>query len=78
MYGLPEACILANNLLKKRLLESGYYECQFTPGLFKHVWRPIIFSLVVDDFGIKYQGIQHAMHLKTALEKYYEVSVDWE
>jgi hypothetical protein len=78
MYGLPEAGILANNLLKKRLLESGYYECQFTPGLYKHVWRPIIFSLVVDDFGVKCQGIQHARHLKTALEKHYEVSVDWE
>ena len=77
MYGLPEAGILANNLLKKRLLKEGYYECQYTPGLFRHVWRPIVFSLVVDDFGVKCQGIQHAKHLKTALEKHYEVSVDW-
>ena len=37
-----------------------------------------MFSLVVDNFGVKCQGIQHAKHLKTALEKYYEVSVDWE
>ena len=78
MYGLPESGILANQLLKKRLLKSGYYECQFTPGLYKHVWRPIIFSLVVDDFGVKCQGIQHARHLKQTLEQYYEVSVDWE
>ena len=78
MYGLPESGILANILLKERLLESGYYECQFTPGLYKHVWRPIIFSLVVDDFGVKCQGIQHARHLKTSLEKHYDVSVDWE
>ena len=77
MYGLPEAGILANVLLKEHLLKSGYYECQFTPGLFEHVWRPIIFGLVVDDFGVKCQGIQHARHLKTALEKYYDVSVDW-
>ena len=77
MYGLPEAGILANNLLKKRLLKEGYYECQYTPGLFRHVWRPIVFSLVVDDFGVKCQGIQHVKHLKTALEKHYEVSVDW-
>ena len=78
MYGLPESGILANQLLKKRLLKSGYYECQFTPGLYKHVWRPIMFSLVVDDFGVKCQGIQHARHLKQTLEQYYEVSVDWE
>ena len=78
MYGIPESGKLANDLLKKRLLEFGYYECQHMPGLYKHVWRPIMFSLVVDDFGVKCQGIQHAKHLKTALEKYYEVSVDWE
>ena len=77
MYGLPEAGLLANELLKKRLIKSGYYECQFTPGLYKHMWRPIIFSLVVDDFGIKCQGIEHARHLKKSLEEWYEVSVDW-
>ena len=78
MYGLPEAGILANELLKKRLIKSGYYECQFTPGLYKHFWRPIMFSLVVDDFGVKCQGIQHAKHLKAALEQHYDVAVDWE
>ena len=77
MYGLPEAGILANKLLKQRLAKNGYYECQFTPGLYRHVWRPIMFSLVVDDFGVKCQGIQHAKHLKTALEEHYDVSVDW-
>ena len=35
-------------------------------------------SLIVDDFGVKFQGIQHAKHLKEALEKYYEVAVEWE
>ena len=35
-----------------------------------------MFSLVVDDFGVKCQGIQHAKHLKEALDKYYEVDVD--
>ena len=53
MYGLPQAGIIANQLLKKRLSEKGYYQCQHTPGLWRHVWRSIIFCLVVDDFGIK-------------------------
>ena len=34
--------------------------------------------LVVDDFGVKCQGIQHAKHLKAALEQHYDVAVDWE
>lgn len=78
MYGLPEAKVLTNKLLKKRLLKSGYYEAQFTPGLYRHVWRPIMFSLVVDDFWVKCEGIQHAKHLKSDLEQHYEVAVDWE
>ena len=69
MYGLPQAGIIANNLLTKRLEPHGYYQCRHTPGLWKHKWRPIMFSLVVDDFGIKYVGRQHAEHLIWAIEE---------
>ena len=41
MYGLPQAGILANKLLKKRLAKHGYYELPHTPGLFTHDSRPI-------------------------------------
>ena len=77
MYGLPQAGLLANELLSKRLKAAGYYQCQFTPGLWRHVWRPITFALVVDDFGVKYQDEVHAKHLLKTLEKYYKVTVDW-
>jgi hypothetical protein len=77
MYGLPQAGILANKLLAKRLAKAGYYQCQYTAGLWRHVWRPITFCLVVDDFGIKTVGLKHAKHLQQELEKYYEVSMDW-
>jgi hypothetical protein len=77
MYGLPQAGLLANKLLAQRLQIDGYYQCQYTPGLWRHVWRPITFSLVVDDFGIKTVGLTHAKHLKQSLEKYYEVDTDW-
>ena len=53
IYGLPQAVFLANKLLKKRLAPSVYYEMPHTPGLWKHVYRPIAFTLVVDDFGVK-------------------------
>ena len=77
MYGLPQAGILANKLLKERLSEHGYYEVQHTPGLFTHKYRPVWFTLVVDDFGVKYIGKEHADHLFSVLRQYYEVEIDW-
>ncbi len=58
VWGLPQASILANKLLQKRLALHGYYECVNTPELWRHATRPITFSLVVDDFGIKYVGMR--------------------
>ena len=68
MYGLPQAGIFTNDLLTERLREAGYHKCQSTKGLWKHIWRPITFTLVVDDFGIKFVGETHANHLKKTLE----------
>ena len=34
VWGLPQAGILANKLLKKRLAPHGYHECKQTPGLY--------------------------------------------
>jgi hypothetical protein len=53
MYGLPQAGILANELLQRSLAKDGYRPTQHTHGLWKHDTRPISFSLVVDDFGVK-------------------------
>jgi hypothetical protein len=78
MYGLPEAGVLANKLLKERLLKFGYSEVDHTPGLFKHETRPVWFTLTVDDFGVKYVGRQHAEHLMWALKHHYKMEEDWE
>ena len=56
MYRLPQAGILANRLLKQCLAKHGYYKDSHTPGLWKHISCPISFTLVVNDFGIKYVG----------------------
>jgi len=40
-YGLPQAGILANKLLQKRLDPHGYYEVAHTPGLWRHTTRPV-------------------------------------
>jgi hypothetical protein len=78
MYGLPQAGMLANKLLQKRLATHGYRPTEHTHGLWKHDTRPVSFLLVVDDFGVKYVGQQHAEHLLTALNTYYPTSTDWE
>lgn len=78
MYGLPQAGKLANKQLVKNLAPFGYKPCRFTPGLWKHEWRPITFTLVVDDFGVKYVGKEHADHLIQTLQSLYpKVSIDW-
>ena len=77
MYGLPQAGKIAHKLLKNRLANAGYHPTQFAPGLWKHLWRPITFTLVVDDFGIKVEGRNHANHLVSKLKKYYDITVYW-
>jgi hypothetical protein len=78
MYGLPHAGLIANQQLVKFLAPDGYAPCARTPGLWKHKTRPVTFTLVVDDFGIKYVGREHANHLLRCLERHYQVSTDWE
>eukprot|EP00804_Cyclotella_cryptica_P004885 CCRYP_004953-RA/>CCRYP_004953-RA protein AED:0.21 eAED:0.22 QI:0/0/0/1/0.5/0.33/3/0/1060 len=77
IYGLPQAGALANKLLRKRLAPHGYYEVAHTPGLWCHVTRPISFTLVVDDFGVKYVGQEHAEHLIHVLQENDTMSIDW-
>jgi hypothetical protein len=77
VWGLPQAGILANKLLRQRLLTHGYYECNNSPSLWKHQTRPIAFTLVVDDFGVKYVGKEHADHLIQCIKEMYELTEDW-
>jgi hypothetical protein len=71
MYGLPQAGILANKLLKTRLAHHGYFEVPHMPGLWKHISRPVWFNLCADDFGIKYIGDDN---LRTET---YDIVEDW-
>ena len=78
MYGLPQAGILAQKLLEKRLAKAGYQQSQYTPGFWTHEWRPISYTLVVDDFGVKYIGREHAEHLLATINEHYECKADWD
>jgi hypothetical protein len=77
MYGLPQAGILANDDLVLHLGHNGYTQSDHTPGLFTHIDRPISFCLVVDDFGVKYVGQEHAQHLLDVLQQKYTITADW-
>jgi hypothetical protein len=69
VWGLPQAGILTNKLLHKRLAAHGYYKCINMPGLWRHEWLPTTFTLVVDDFGVKYVGKEHADHLIACIKE---------
>jgi hypothetical protein len=56
----------------------GYYPAWRTPGLWLHKTRVIAFSLIVDNFAIKYVGKHHDKHLINALLQSYELTTDWE
>jgi hypothetical protein len=77
MYGLPQAGLLANELLEKRLNQHGYFQNKLVPGFWRHLTRPIQFVLTVDDFSVKYVGREHAEHLYQVLCKHYHVPTDW-
>ncbi len=77
MYGLPQLGLLANKLLEKRLNKHGYQQRRLVPGLWKHDTRPIQFTLVMDDFGVKYVGEVNAQRLKNTTEKHYRLTCNW-
>jgi hypothetical protein len=77
IWGLLQARILANKLLQKRLLPHGYYKCANTPGLWKHITRPILFTLVIDNFGVKYVGREHVEHLIACIKEKYKPTENW-
>jgi hypothetical protein len=77
MYGLPQAGILANELLQRNLAKDEYRPTQHTHGIWTHDTRPKSFSLVVDDFGVKYVGHGHVEHLMVCINKNYSISSDW-
>ena len=53
MYGLPQSGLLANEILEKRLNKHGYQKIKLVPGLWKHNWLPIQFTLVLYNVGVK-------------------------
>ncbi len=77
MYRLPQSGLIANKFLEERLNKHGYRQSKLVPGLWKHNTRPIQFTLVVDDFSIKFIRKEDVEHLKSVIERDYAVTADW-
>jgi hypothetical protein len=78
MYNLPQAGIIAQELLKEFLAKHGYTQSKTIHGLWKHKTRPTCFTLVVDDFAVKYTNEQDAEHLISTLKQDYDITIDQE
>jgi hypothetical protein len=78
MCDLPQAGILAQELITKPLLKAGSMQSAVTPLFWQHKWQPISFTPVFEDFGIKSINKTDAKHLLAVLKQDYECDMDWE
>eukprot|EP00536_Pseudo-nitzschia_multiseries_P011790 jgi/Psemu1/30041/gm1.30041_g len=76
-YGLKQSGKIAHDDLVDHLQQYGYHKAPHTEGLFLHDERDISFTLVVDDFGIKYTQQEGVDHLVEAVGAKYTFKVDW-
>lgn len=67
MYGLPQAGLLSNKLLQKTPRKYEYYQSKLVPGLWKHETHSIQFTLVAENFGVKYTHNEDANYLIAAI-----------
>ena len=77
VWGLPQVGILANKKLRRNLAPLGYHKCVDTPVLWRHESWPLTFTLVVDDFGVKYENKEDADHLIASIKSTYKLTEDW-
>jgi hypothetical protein len=56
---------------------AGYQQNKCTQWYWTHGWQLISFTLVVDDFGVKYINKDDVTHLLDVLQKDYELDTDW-
>ena len=77
MYGLSQSGRIASVDLRNHLAKYGYFPTKRTTGLWKDQIKPINFTLVVDNFGIKYTNKDDINHLFKAIKEKYPPKIDW-
>jgi hypothetical protein len=76
-WGLPQAGIFAKKRLKQKLEPFRYHKCKNTPGLWYNKTKKITFTLVVNDFGVKYIDKSDVKHLIASLKENVALTVYW-
>ncbi len=77
MYSLPQAGLIAQELLGQQLSKVGHSQSKIIPGLWTHETSKTYFTLVVNDFAIKFTKMEDAKHLIEALKKDYTITINW-
>jgi hypothetical protein len=76
MYGLPQAGIIAQELLTRCLCKAGYRQSKITPGYWHHDWHPISFTLVINNFGLKYINKDDVKHFMSVPKQGYKIDTN--
>jgi hypothetical protein len=77
MYGLPQAGLLANELLEKRLNKHGYHQSKLCQDFGSTIHDQYTSRWSSTILGVKYVGEEHANHLKATLKELYKLTCDW-
>ena len=77
MYGLPQAGKISSDKLKLHMEKFGYEPAPIKPGLWRHQTLPLKLSLVMGDFGVKYELQADITHIRDALKTIHKISEDW-
>ena len=67
MYGLPQAAYFSNKHLAEHLATKGYIQDPNVPCLFAHLYNGVAFTLIVNDFGVKYSSLDSFDHLISSI-----------
>jgi hypothetical protein len=76
VWGLPQAGILANKQLRQKLAPFGYHKSTNTLGLWRHESQPLTFTLLVNNFGVKFVNKADVDHLIASIKKTYTLMED--
>ena len=77
LYGMKQAGYLANKDVVEHLNNNGYTSSMHTPCLFRHHTDDIEFTLVTDDFGVRYGTKEAADKLLKVMNQKYPMTHDW-
>ena len=67
--GIKQAGRLSSDRMTKNLSRNGYSPVPHTPYLWRHHTSDLVFSLVFDEFGIKYTQKADALNLLKSLRE---------